>query len=272
MTEASIAIDWTAPPPRGYVRDAKGNLVHESNIRPRDRDTDAVIAKIHLFGADLSAQIWRYRVHTMDDVFALAERVANDYGASLGGRGGNITLTSIDGCRRVTIAKAEYIDVGPEIVAAQALLDECLADWTKGASRQLQALLKQAFEPAADGRLSVTKLMALRRIRIDDDRWPRFQDAIADAMRPTGRAQYIRLHRRPTPAHKWVPVPLTIAAAERPPVAGPDPDTPESMLRASVFRQCTAARGAGVPQARVREIVAEACRVRHPAAKGGDDG
>jgi len=266
MTDTNApAIDWTEPPPRGYVRDARGNLVHESNVRPRDRDTDAVIDRIHAFGEDLSAQIWRYRTHTMDDVYGLADRIVNDYGAALGGRRGNITLTSIDGCRRVTLAKADYIDVGPEIVAAQALLEECLAEWTKGASRQLQALLRQAFEPAADGRLSVTKLMALRRIRIEDPRWPRFQDAIADAMRPTGRAQYIRLHRRDTPAHRWVAIPLTIAAAERPRGA-PDATDAEGMLRASVARQCRAARASGVCQGRVREIVAEACRVR-PASE-----
>ena len=90
-------IDWSAPCPKGYWRDVKGNLVHERNIRPVDRDMDEVVRRIHGFGGPLSEQMWRFRDHTMGDIAKFAGRVAERYGARVGGRKGNLQLTTFDG-------------------------------------------------------------------------------------------------------------------------------------------------------------------------------
>ena len=246
-------IDWSAAVPRGYWRDAKGNLVHESNVRPVDRDMDEVVRRIHGFGAPLSEQMWRFRAYTMSDIAAFVDRVVERYGARKGGRKGNLTLMTHNGCLKVNLAQAERITVGPEIVAAQALVEECIERWASGSRRELRALVGQAFAVGEDGTVSVAALLRLRRVEIDDDGWRRAQDAIADALRPAGKAEYIRLYRRETPAEPWQPVSLHLATVTRP--AEPALRTAPEVLERRVRSAVEEARAAGMKEGAIMDAL-----------------
>ena len=251
-------IDWTAPVPNGYWRDAKGNLVHERNVRPVDRDMDEVVRRIQGFGAPLSEQMWRFRSYTIGDIAAFLDRVSDRYGAKKGGRKGNVQLQTFDGCLRVNLAQAERIAVGPEIVAAQALVESCVERWASGSRRELRALVDQAFVAGEDGTVSVAALLRLRRVEIDDEEWRRAQDAIADALRPAGKAEYIRLYRRATPADPWEPVSLHLATVTRPPepVLTGAPEVLARRVRSAIDE----ARAAGMKEGAIMEVLREAKR------------
>ena len=249
--EEMTEIDWKALVPRGYWRNARGNLVHERNVKPVDRDMDEVVRRVHGFGAPLSEQMWRFRDYALSDLASFAERVVERYGGRLRGRKGNLQLITFDGCYRVNLAQADRIAVGPEIVAAQALVEECVKRWGSRSDLKLRALVDQAFVTGADGAVSVANLLRLRRVEIDDEQWRRAQDAIADALRPAGKAEYIRLYRRETPAESWEPVPLHLATVTRP--AGP-------ALRAAPE----------ILERRVRSAIDEGARRGH--ARGRDHG
>lgn len=262
------AIDWAAPVPKGYWRDAKGNLVHERNVRETDRDMDAVVRRIHGFGEPLSEQMWRFRDHTTADIAAFADRVVERYGGKIGGRKGNIQLLTFDGCRRVLLAQADRIAVGPEIVAAQALVEACVARWAAGSRRELRALVDQAFVAREDGTVSVAELLRLRRVEIDDAEWRTCQDAIADALRPTGKAEYIRLYRRANPTEPWQQVPLHLATVTRPaePVGHGAPDVLARRVRSAIDE----ARAAGMREGEIMEVLKEAKR-RTAAERPGEE-
>lgn len=251
-------INWSAPPPKGYWRDVKGNLVHERNIKPVDRDMDAVVRRIHGFGVPLSEQMWRFRDYTMSDIAEFLGRVAERYGARLGGRKGNLQLITFDGCLRVTLTHADRIAVGPEIEAAQALIEQCVDEWAERSNLKLRALVDQAFVAGPDGTVSVTNLLRLRRVEIDDDAWRRAQDAIADAMRPVGKAEYIRLHARSTPDEEWAQVPLHLATVKRP--ADPAIRTAPEILARRVRSAVDEARAAGMREGEIMETLREAKR------------
>lgn len=251
------SIDWDEAPPPGYRRNAKGNLVHESNVTPTDKDTDEVVRKVHRFGTALSAQMWRYRMHTLDDVYGLADRIVERYGGKAGGRRGNITLTSFDGRLRVVLAQADRIAVGPEIRAAQELIEECIEEWSERGNRKLRALVEQALVPDATGQVPVSHILRLRRVHIDDPRWRRVQDALSDALRPAGKAEYVRLHVRATPADPWQQVPLSLAAVRRP---EGEPEDAAAILEARVRSAVEEARHAGMGQEAIRAALAEGGR------------
>lgn len=263
-------IDWADAPPKSYWRDTKGNLVHESNIRAAERDMDEVTRLIHLHGEALAAQMYRYRDYTLTDVYSYLGRLADDYGAKRTGSRGNVQLRTFDGRLRVLLAQADEIAVGPEIDAAQSLIAECVSEWAGTGSKKLRALVEQAFIPGNDGRLSVSRLLALRRIVIDDPRWRRAQDAISDALRPIGRAEYIRLYRRDTPRDPWQPVALSLAAARRPPAEAEDGDV-AGALRLRVAAAAADARARGMTQADIRRVAGEAMAVRPRKSKGAPD-
>ena len=267
-TEArrEAAIDWAAPTPPGYWRNSRGDLVHEENLRPLDLDMDETVRRIHEYGSALSAQMWRFREHTMLDILEFAGRVIERYGSRVGGRRGNISLTTFDGCLRVVLAQADHISVGPEILAVQALISECLDEWTARAPKNLRALVEQAFSAGPDGTLSASRLLALKRIVIDDDRWRSACEAIGDALRPVGRAEYIRLYRRDNPRLTWEAVPLALSSVHAPAVE-PQGEEAAADLTRSVARAAAEARRRGLSQKDVRAAVAEAVRVRAKGAK-----
>ena len=252
-----------APAPEGYRRNARGDLIREANITQRELDEDRTVALVCWWGEALSAQMHRYREHTRDDVYAHLDRVRGEFGGRVGGRKGNVTLTSFDGLRRVVLAQAETVTPGTAIQAARDRIDECLDDWLPRARVELQALVQGAFRAASDGALSVAALLRLRRVEIDDPRWREVQRAIAEALRPTGRAEYIRLYRRASPGAPWEQVPLHLARVRPPPV---EPDA-EALLEQRLLSAAAEARDAGVPQRRIRELAAAALKRGGPVGR-----
>ena len=262
-----VEINWDAPVPKGYWRDAKGNLVHERNVKPVDQDMDEVVRRIHGFGAPLSEQMWRFRDYTMSDIAEFSARVVERYGGRLRGRKGNLQLTTFDGCLRVNLTHADRVAVGPEIVAAQALVEQCVEQWAERSNLKLRALVDQAFVAGTDGSVSVTNLLRLRRVEIEDELWHRAQDAIADALRPAGKAEYIRLYRRDHPGQEWTPVPLHLATVTRP--AEPALRTAPEILARRVRSAIDEARAAGMREGAIMEMLREAKRraVQHREAE-----
>lgn len=252
-------IDWSAPVPRGYWRNARGDLVHERNISDTDRDMDTTARKIHGFGAALSVQMWRFRAHTLDDIYAFVDRVVERYGGKIGGKKGNLQLTTFDGLLQVRLSQADLVVVGPEVEAAQALIEECIEEWAVRSNLNLRALVTQAFTPdASTGKVSVTQLLKLRRIEIDDARWRRAQDAISDAMRPGGTAEYVRLYERATPEERFRQVPLHLACVTRP--LEPAFETATAVLERRVRSAVEEARRCGMTEGSIMDALRAAKR------------
>src|SRR3546814_9855969 len=86
-----------------------------------------------------------FKGHTFEDVNGLQALIAQEYGVTVGGLKGNITLTSFDGCEKVQVQVADLIEFGPELQAAKALVDECLSEWSADSRVELRALVSRVF-------------------------------------------------------------------------------------------------------------------------------
>lgn len=210
-TNTAAAAPAVAIPP-GYRPDAKGRLVPESQIRPQDLLEDQTVEKILGYAEELSAQIARFGAHTLEDVDSYLAILREQYGASKGGRKGNITLTSYDGTRKVSIQVADRIAWGPELQIARDLVDECVGEWAEGARSEIRTLVQHAFQPDKQGEVSREAVLALRRIEIDDPRWKKAIAAIGDAIRVVGSKTYVRFYRRARPDARWEAVPIDLAS------------------------------------------------------------
>ena len=256
------------PPPAGYWLDARGNLIAERNVSMVERDVNDVVLLVHGYGEALSEQMARFREHTLSDVMALCVRIVDEYGGKIGGRKGNITLVSFDGTKRVVLAQAERIAVGPQIIAAQAIIEECIETWSERGNRNLRALVDGAFKSDATGKVSVTQLIRLKNVHIDDARWRSVQAAISDALTPAGKAEYIRLYRRDRAADPWQQVPLNLATVRRSPESESDPR--ENLIRRAKSA-IAEARHCGLAEGDIMAALKEAKRrpVKAAARAGG---
>lgn len=182
--------------PEGYWKDARGALIPEDMIKPIDRERDALVRDLVSAAKGLNGALKNFKDSSMADIAAFVELSAEQYGAKIGGVKGNVTLYSFDGKYKIQRAISEHMQFDERIQAAKSLIDECLQEWTEGSRSEIKTLIERAFDVDKEGNLNTNKILALRRVDIQDDRWKRAMDAISESVQVVGSKSYIRIYER----------------------------------------------------------------------------
>lgn len=203
----------TAQPqiPAGYRRDAQGRLVHEEQIKPVDKLRDELVHALVQRARTTHDALVQYKAAAFGEIEAFLDLSAQEYGAKIGGRKGNVSLLSFDGRYKIQRAVQESITFDERLQAARALIDECLREWTEGARPELATLVNDAFRVDTRGEIRTARVLALRRLDITDERWLRAMDAIGDACQVVGSKSYIRVYERIGDSAQYRPISLDIA-------------------------------------------------------------
>jgi hypothetical protein len=217
-----MASDFTpAPIPDGrldidgrpFMSDAKGAFVPVSLIKPQHLLEDEVVRKVMGYFVALSDQVARFKQHTFDDLSGFEALLAQQYGATIGGKKGNKTLMSFDGLMKISVQVADNIVFGPELQIAKTLVDECLNEWATGSRDEIRTIVTRAFNTDKAGQINRAEIFMLLRLDIDDVRWKRAMEAIRDAMRVEGSKTYVRAHIRTAVDAPWQAVTIDLAKA-----------------------------------------------------------
>lgn len=198
---------------REFMNDAKGNFVPVSLVKPQHKLEDETVRKIMVNAVSLSAQIGRFRGHTMTDLGSLDALIAQEYNAKIGGAKGNRTYQTIDGLMKVQVQVADQIDFGAELQVAKTIIDECLNEWSSDSRPEIQSIVTRAFNTDQEGKINRSEIFMLMRHQIEDPRWQRAMDAIRDAMRVTGSKEYVRFYTREKITDGWQAVTIDLAKA-----------------------------------------------------------
>lgn len=196
-----------------YMTDAKGAFVPLETIKPAHKLEDEVVRRIMRFADELSAQIGRFRGHTMTDLGELDGLLAQEHGLTKGGPKGNRTYQTFDGLMKVTVQVADYVDFGPQLQIAKRLLDECLTEWSADSRPEIRAVITRAFNTDKEGQVNRSEIFMLLRLDIEDPRWQEAMRAIREAMRVTGSKEYVRFYRRARVTDRWDAVTIDLARA-----------------------------------------------------------
>ncbi|ODU53442.1 MAG: sulfate transporter [Lysobacteraceae bacterium SCN 69-48] len=199
--------------PDGYRVDARGRLIPEAQIKPIDLARDQLVRDIVNGASKLATELQAFKRGAFDDIEALVELSADQYGVKLGGKKGNVQLVSFDGRYKVLRAVADRITFDERLQAAKVLIDECLNDWTDKGPGELRVIVQDAFDVDKAGNINVGKILSLRRHKIDDERWKRAMDAIGDAIQVIGTTPYIRVYERIGDSDKYRLLSLDLAGA-----------------------------------------------------------
>ncbi|MDQ0454686.1 DUF3164 family protein [Rhizobium paknamense] len=198
---------------RPFMEDAKGNLLPVGNIKPEDKLQDETVRKIMKYAMELSAQVARFRGHTVADLGAFDALLAQEYGAKIGGQKGNRTYQTIDGKMKVVVQVADQISFGPQLQIAKGLIDECLVEWSAESRPEIQAIVTRAFNTDKEGQINKSELFMLLRLDIEDERWNRAMEAIRNSITVTGSKEYVRFYTRQSAADAWQAVTIDLAKA-----------------------------------------------------------
>ena len=182
--------------PDGYMANAKGHLIPVDLVKPVDKLRDEQVRDMLKHAKRLHDDMRRSKTRlfaAFNDFVALSYQ---DYGETLGGKKGNITLMSYDGSKKVQLAVSENMVFDERLQIAKKLIDDCLNDWTRDSNDHIKALINQAFQVDKAGKISTHRVLGLRALDIDDDNWRKAMEAISDAVQITDTKEYIRFYER----------------------------------------------------------------------------
>ncbi|NPC89859.1 DUF3164 family protein [Gluconacetobacter entanii] len=199
--------------PEGYMQDSAGRLVPRDKVKPQELMVNDLVEERFDKARTMRVGLKGFRDETFELIHTALALITEQYGTTYGGQKGNITLTSFDGRKRITIAMGDSISFGPELQAAKSLIDSCLERWSEGADANLKVIVTDAFEVGKEGKIRTDKILGLRRLNIEDEEWQRAMQAISDSIRIDATKAYIRFHERDRPEDDFRQVPLDIARA-----------------------------------------------------------
>lgn len=199
--------------PKGYWEAADGSLVPEAKVKDIDKARHKLVTSMCKSATKLRAALAEFKEQTMVDIAAFVQMSADEYQVQLRGAAGkgNITLVSYDGRYKVVRAMNDTIAFDERLQVAKAKIDQCIHAWAKGANRNLQVLVNQAFQTDKEGNVSAGRILALRRYDIQDPDWKLAMAAIADSMRVVSSKAYVRFYVRNDASGEYLPISLDIA-------------------------------------------------------------
>jgi len=197
--------------PAGYKKNAVGHLVPVESIKEADLARDELVREIMSQAGEVSRALIDFKERIAGDVEAFMELSAEKYGAKIGGVKGNIILTSFDGRYQVMRAVNDRIEFDEKLLAAKALIDDCLREWTKDSGSELRALIGNAFQVDSKGKINTKRILGLQKINIEHERWDRAMQAIRDAVTVVGSCTYFRLYERDEHG-KYQQIPMDFSA------------------------------------------------------------
>lgn len=182
--------------PDGYMVNAKGHLIPVDKVKPVDKLRDEQVRMMMRHAKALNEDMKRKKIMlfaAFNDFITLS---AQEYDVQIGGKKGNTTLLSYDGKFKIQLAVSENIVFDERLQVAKSLIDECLTEWTQGSNDNIKALINQAFQVDKEGKISTHRVLSLRSLDINDDKWLRAMEAISDAVQVTDTKEYIRFYER----------------------------------------------------------------------------
>ncbi|MGX3067484.1 DUF3164 family protein [Ursidibacter arcticus] len=194
-----------------YWQDAQGRLIAEELVKQMDKERDELVCGFIAQAKTLQTEMRTFKNQVFDDVAAFVQLSAEKYDVKVGGRKGNLTLFSFDGKYKLQVAVSNHIRFDERIQAGKVLIDECLHEWAGEARPELKALIDNAFQVDKEGNLSTARILSLRRVDIQDGRWTRAMQAIADSVQIVGSKDYIRFYERDEQG-KYLPISLDVAS------------------------------------------------------------
>lgn len=179
-----------------YLRDAKGRLVPRSMVRPIDMARDQVVRELAQRAHTASVELRALKRQMLADIAAFLELSAEQYGVTLAGDKGNLTLMSFDGRYKIVRQVQDRLAFDERLTVAKQLVDECVHEWTQGADDKLRALIEHAFQTDKQGKISTERVLGLRKLAIDHEPWKRAMDAIAESITVAASMTYVRVYER----------------------------------------------------------------------------
>lgn len=209
MTQTKINV------PEGFMLNARGGLDPVAIVKDVDKLRDDMVHEIVNESIQKHKELQEMKKRFFSTIDAFVRLSAEKYNLNYGGKKGNMTFLSYDGMYKVVVSVNENIFFDERLQIAKELIDQCIQDWATDSRNEIKALIQDAFYVGKSGKLDKNRILGLRRLDIQDDRWQKAMTAISDSIQIAGSREYIRIYERdPNNSDKYNLINLDIAAID----------------------------------------------------------
>ena len=198
--------------PAGYWQDASGSLIPESKIKDIDKLRHQVVTDLCVMAEKSRDGLADFKARAMQEVAALVSTSMEQYGVKAGGEKGNVTLISFDGRYKLVRSMQDKLTFGEQLMAAKALIDECVHEWAHNADDNIKVLVNHAFQTDKEGKINTGRVLGLRRLEIRDAKWQSAMQAIADSIQIASTKPYVRFYKHNDTTGEYESISLDVAA------------------------------------------------------------
>jgi hypothetical protein len=195
-----------------YLKNAQGALVPRELISEVDLLRDELVREIVSNALSVQKLLTGFKNQSMDDVNAFVDLSAEKYNVKMGGKKGNLTLTTYDGQYKILLAVQDTLVFDERLQVAKQLIDICIRRWAEGSRPEIHALINQAFNTDKQGKINTQRVLALRQLKIEDEEWKQAMEAISDSVQVSSSKEYLRIYERVGRTESYRQVPLDIAS------------------------------------------------------------
>ena len=181
-----------------YRKDARGALVPVASIKTIDLVRDDLVRRVFKDVLPVREELVRLKQLALQEISDFVELSANEYGVQLGGKKGNLTLTSFDGEFRLMVAMQDTLHFDERLQAAKQLIDECLEEWTQNSDANLKTVVQAAFDVNKQGHINTGRVLGLRRLNIHHEKWSEAMNILSDSIQVLASKEYVRFYQRNT--------------------------------------------------------------------------
>lgn len=186
----------TAADGKQYMKDGQGRMIPLDMVTEIDRLRDEVVRDTIERAMAMQKDIRACKERIMGDLKSFIDISSERFGVKIGGKKGNVTLTSFDGEFKVIIAVNENIFFDERLQVAKELIDECIREWSEGSRSEIQVLVNDAFYVDKQGKINSNRILGLRRLAIEHPKWQKAMEAITESIQVSGSKEYVRFYRR----------------------------------------------------------------------------
>ena len=194
-----------------FMTDTMGRQVPEELVKDIDKRRDETVRRIAAKAEKMKGVLAEFKNEIRDDIDAFVEFSAKQYGVKLGGKKGNIALTTYDGQYKLLVAMNDNITFDERLQIARELISKCVNKWSEGSRPEIRTLVNDAFQVDKTGKISTARVLGLRRLDIQDSDWKKAMTAITESVQVTGTKQYLRIYERDAKG-EYQMIPLDVAA------------------------------------------------------------
>ncbi len=195
-----------------FMCDAQGRLVHKDNVKEIDKVRNEMIYDLANRAKSLQGDMEAFKKQALSEIDSFIELSAQEYDVTLGGKKGNLSLLSYDGKLKAQVQIQEKMVLDERIHAAKTLIDECLNRWSQDSCAEIKTIINNAFAVDKEGQINVKRILALRKLQIEDETWQKAMAIVGDSLMVVGSKSYLRLYERKGAEDAWKIINLDFAS------------------------------------------------------------